>query len=573
MRVRIRVKLMLVFATLFIIPMILSLIIMNGYARHFGRESSYTLNHNNMAYVGGSVSQMFNAVYDFSLYLTMERNMVDYLTADPKAANIDILRTSAQDVLAILPFSNSYIKSVSIFSPDREQLNGGGASVLSFSDEELENADVNEGYYSWAFETENEKPHIYFYRLLRLPARLSHNLGYLKITIDTEEFQKTFARSGNLGADYYIMSPAGKLLYASHKDGRFEELAAGLTYEQMSDSVGVPFYMEQENVYVTPYILGNTSFMLFSVAPDDFTVSLGGTLTRILILYAVLCSGFCLLLAMIFTRIIVSPLKKLGTLMTHIQNEDYTVRFNATGDDEITVLARQFDAMSEKLQLLYTQNYLSDIKLKQSQLATLQSQINPHFLYNTLDTIYWMSEFHHTHDVSEMISALSSLFRLSLSGDENDMVVLSTELEHTSCYMHIQQIRYQDQLNYNQQVDVDAENLLVLKLILQPIVENAVNHGIGSVKQGVINIHIFRQDDRLIYEVRDSAGAADAEKINRDLSVPVSPDGREIGLKNINDRILLRYPPDCGIRCYIEAGETVFRVVLPLIKKGGDEHA
>ncbi len=227
--------------------------------------------------------------------------------------------------------------------------------------------------------------------------------------------------------------------------------------------------------------------------------------------------------------------------------------------------------MCERLQISYNEVDLKNIKLKDAQLSLLQSQINPHFLYNTLDTIYWMSEFNRTSDVSQMVSSLSRLFRLSLAGDENDMVPLTTEIEHVECYLYIQQVRHQDQLSYLLDTQVDASHYMVNKLILQPLVENAILHGIDVTGCGTVKIYIFQERDCLIYEVRNTGTAVDISAIQEILKKPISAESG-IGIRNINDRIRLRHGNEYGISCSLEKDETVFRVTIPVIQREVPAH-
>ena len=569
-RIKLKAKLILIFVVIFLIPILLSLKIMDNYAVHFSQESTKSLNINNMKYIGAATDQLFTTVYNFSLYLGLEKNIRSYLLTAPTDENVQSMQIPAQEALSILPFSNTFIKSIAVFGNDGQFLNS-GTTTLSLSDGERARADQYSGHYFWSFEQKDEQPNIYFCRKLRLPANLATSIGYLKISMNLPELNQVFSQSGATNISYYIMDQSGTLFFSSDPGGGASEIASSFSYEALKAANGSSQYLPRQDCYITPYKIENTSWIVFSVSPNDYTPAITTELYKTFMAFSALCFVFCFILAMFFTRIIVSPLQKLGVLMEHIENEDYSVRFHAKGNDEITVLANQFDAMSEKLQSLYTQVYLSNLKLKQSQLSALQAQINPHFLYNTLDTIYWMSEFHHTGDVSRMISALSSLFRISISGDGDDMVPLQTEIEHVRCYMHIQQIRYQDQLSYSIDTQVDAEHTQVMKLILQPLVENAVIHGIGSVGRGNVTITVCEREGCLVYAITDDAGAADAAKINALIwDAASSSDGKGIGLKNINDRIILRYSKAYGIHCESDAGKTVFYVLLPMIRSDGD---
>lgn len=558
-----RGKLNLIFIAIFIVPVAVSYFIMHKYAVDFSKDSIEMLNRNNMKYILSSTNSFFESIYDFSLYVNLEKNIISYFSGDMDDPAFSQKQSAAQDALSSLSFSNPYIKSVSIFSDKGPQI-GSGSQILSLTDEERNLAKSYKGFYFWLVTPAGDYNEMDFCRLLRQPANLNNEFGYIKIRLNTDSLDTLLQSETQGDYQYFIVNENNEMIYHT---GNLEKygIPKGITTELLAQYNGDTFFMEENQYYVTPAKLTLTPWYIYSVNAGSSTVSLSKTLQNTFFLFAVLCTIFCFFLAFLFTTIIVSPLKKLSLLMARIGEEDYSVRFHPKGRDEIGVLAAQFDKMTEKLETLYNEVYVSNLKLKESKLAILQAQINPHFLYNTLDTIYWMAKFHNNEDVCQMVSALSRLFRLSLSGGENDLVLLEGELEHIRCYLYIQKIRYQEQLTYQINNKSNPKNILVPKLILQPIIENAIHHGIGNHGHGHIDICISESDNCLIYEVSDDGGTADAEEINKMLRKP--PQGEKgIGLKNINDRIVIRYSEKYGISCKVEDGKTIFRVVLPILK-------
>ncbi len=569
-KLSIRNKLILIFIIIFTIPIIISQLIFREYATRFSKESIEILNINNMKYIGASTDQFFGTIYNFSFYINMEKNITAYFSSSPNSPDIRQKQSAAQDVLSLLPFSNKYIKSVAVFGNNGQYV-GSGNTQLTFSEQEKAKAKVYQGYYFWSVTPKADGSNeVDFCRLLRQPQNLSNEIGYLKIRLNMEDLDSLLSNSAHDGYSYFLVNENDELIY-HFGDFDDEAILQYIKTNKLVDQENKTIFLDKWNCYVTPNKLTSIPWHIYSINKNIYTSSILETMQKVILIFTVLCFVFCFVLALIFTNVIVSPLKKLGHLMEHIENEDYTVRFRPNGNDEIAILATQFDQMTEKLHTLYNEVYLNNLKLKESQLSALQSQINPHFLYNTLDTIYWMSQFHHTEDVSQMVSALSRLFRLSLSGDKNDMVPLESELEHVRCYMYIQQIRYQDHLSYTIDTQVDTKHLSALKLILQPIVENAILHGIDKRGCGNVKINIFEQDDNLVYEVIDDAGTADVEKISKLLNSPVQSN-ESIGLKNINDRIILRYSDRYGISCEVKDGKTIFHVLLPIIKLDGESN-
>lgn len=566
MKLNIRLKLILIFIVIFTIPMVISQIMFASYAKQFARSSTTNLNIQNMHFIGKSSDQTFNSLYDFGLYATFETNITKFLMTSPDSPEFNQNRINVQNTLALLPYSNENVEGAAIWGKNGQYVRSGERIFLT--PEETERLNENKGYPSWNFETDSSgNTQIFFSRMLRVPTNLKAEIGYLKIRMNIKSLDALFQNNNPVPTDYFIMDQNGNLVYQhggamDSSDKILNQITPALLAGHLEDSL----YLEGHDCYITPYRLSSPNWYLFSISANSFENSVLGSLATTREIFTVCCTIICLLLSCVFTSLIVSPLRKLGKSMEHITaTEDFTTRAEVKGQDEISNLAIQFNQMCEKLQISYNEVYLKNMKLKDAKLSILQSQINPHFLYNTLDTIYWMSEFNHTKDVSQMVSSLSKLFRLSLAGDENDMVSLASELEHVECYLYIQQVRHQDQLKYQIDCEVHAADYMVIKLILQPLVENAIIHGIDRIGQGLVKIHISQKDECLVYEVINTGTNVNLDAINETLHKPISAE-TGIGIKNINDRIQLRHGEHYGITCEVRSGETIFRVTMPVLR-------
>ena len=196
----------------------------------------------------------------------------------------------------------------------------------------------------------------------------------------------------------------------------------------------------------------------------------------------------------------------------------------------------------------------------------MQAQINPHFLYNTLDSIIWMAETQDS-NIVPMTEALAKLFRISLNKG-NEEILLKKELEHVNNYLIIQSMRYADKFTYDIQTEDHVENCHVIKLIIQPIVENCIYHGIKKKRgSGHISIRAFRQEKNLIIKVSDDGCGMTEEIRSKILSDEIEPEnisGSGIGVRNVNERIQLRFGKEYGISYESEEGKgTTVTYVLP----------
>ena len=232
--------------------------------------------------------------------------------------------------------------------------------------------------------------------------------------------------------------------------------------------------------------------------------------------------------------------------MKKIENEEFNVNVDVSGNDEIALLSKSFNKMSYKLNELVSEVYTVRLKQREAELKALQAQINPHFLYNTMDIIFWMCRMENAYESSELINALSKLFRLSLNSG-SEFTTVKNEIDHLNCYILIQKKRFEDKITFNTNVTADVLECKVVKLIIQPLVENAIHHGIEKKRgKGKIDITITRNCDDLIYTITDNGMGADEKEINK-LLENVQEDNRGFALKNVNDRIKLYFGESYGL--------------------------
>jgi two-component system, sensor histidine kinase YesM len=264
-------------------------------------------------------------------------------------------------------------------------------------------------------------------------------------------------------------------------------------------------------------------------------------------------AGFSVLAAWGISRSIYIPIKKLHDVTSTITKNDLQVLVTGDNVDEITELGMSFNIMIGKIKDLLDAKVKEQEYLKKAELRALQAQINPHFLYNTLDTIIWMAEAKQTDRVIEIVSALSSFFRISLSKGR-DWITIGEEIERTRSYLTIQKIRYRDILDFKIEIDDQILDYTILKLILQPLVENALYHGIKNKRHGgTIFIRAFqKKEDEISLEVEDNGIGFAPEKLAL-VQAELEDDSGDIrleagfGIDNVNKRIKLYYGKQYGL--------------------------
>ncbi|MGB8647960.1 MAG: sensor histidine kinase [Anaerolineae bacterium] len=270
------------------------------------------------------------------------------------------------------------------------------------------------------------------------------------------------------------------------------------------------------------------------------------------------------------SRSIYIPIKKLHDVTTTITKNDLQALMTRDNMDEITELGMSFNIMIGRIRDLLDAKVKEQENLKKAELRALQAQINPHFLYNTLDTIIWMAEANKTAEVVEIVGALSSFFRLSLSKGR-DWITIGEEIERTRSYLTIQKMRYRDIMNFRIEMAPAVQGNTLLKLILQPLVENALYHGIKNKRQGgTITVRAQRKNEgEVLLEVADDGIGFTPEKLAQ-IQAQINDDSDEIrwergfGIDNVNKRIKLYYgkPYGLSIRSEYNIG-TCVSVVIP----------
>jgi two-component system sensor histidine kinase YesM len=318
-------------------------------------------------------------------------------------------------------------------------------------------------------------------------------------------------------------------------------------------------------------------YMLFEVQQADQQYAENQSrFNRWIIVYLILLPGvigFSIGAAWIISASIYIPIKKLQDLTTTITKNDLQALLSRENVDEITELGMSFNIMTGKIRELLDFKVREQENLKKAELKALQAQINPHFLYNTLDTIVWMAESNQTGQVIEIVRALSSFFRIALSRGK-DWIPISQEIEHVRSYLHIQKIRYRDILDYEIEVDQSILDGTILKLTLQPLVENALYHGIKNKRNGgTIQVQARKADqNRVLLVVQDDGVGCTPyklskiqERLNDETQEISQEDGAGFGLANVNQRIKLYYGPQYGLSVASEYHQgTRVTVTIPL---------
>lgn len=319
---------------------------------------------------------------------------------------------------------------------------------------------------------------------------------------------------------------------------------------------------------LSPY----TGWRTVGVFSMDEVMSSVNTIVYILFTCVIISLVLVVIVSFKFSRTLTNPIFKLKRLMKQAESGDLTVRFNFQHNDEIGELGQSFNHMIARIDQLIQMVYVEQENKRTAEMKSLQEQIKPHFLYNTLDTISWMARDYDAEDIVRLVDALTNMFRIGLSHGK-DIITVKEEITHVSNYLYIQKIRYKDKLNYVIHVDESLYAIEVPKLILQPLVENAIYHGVKAKRGGgTITITGVPEGENLVFTVQDNGAGMPQEKVeelNRRMSErSVLDEQKSFGLFYIRERIQLCYGKGYGVHVESTLGEgTRVTITLPLYQK------
>ncbi len=356
-----------------------------------------------------------------------------------------------------------------------------------------------------------------------------------------------------------IYHPQQQLIYSGLKEERIDEVL----YNESN------YFITNEGNNSRLYTISKSQKTGWTIVGVAYISELMNKKEETQIIYMVIAIAL-LAVAMIISSFLSSGITKPITLLKESMKEVEKGNFDnanivVTVDNEIGSLSKSFNIMIEKINNLIGQNVYEQKQKRKSELKALQSQINPHFLYNTLDSIIWMAESGKTKEVVVMTSSLAKLMRQNFS-NQSEVVTIAQEMEYTKSYLTIQKMRYKDKLEFEIDMKEEIKNYEIVKLVLQPIVENAIYHGIKYKEDiGVITIIGFLENENIIIKVCDNGAGMDAEMLAHIFDEhKVNYKANGVGVFNVQMRLQLFYGPEYGMEYKSELGKgTVATVKIP----------
>lgn len=497
-----------------------------------------------------SVSTTLN----FSIYNTLETyfqqfryNHLSYLILDNNS-------------LLTEPYMHTYIRSSQKF-PDPVYRNL------------LKSAQGHQGRAVWVTEYSSSYGLFLVREIRRIQDVKLDTLGTLIINVDTSSLLENSSHySSQFGKASYLLTEGSDMIGASEKltadDIRMIQEKLSAAYGMISLSQGkyfvvknkIPFF-EWDFYSLIPY---NSVFNSLLAAQILFFTALAASLAA-----AIFLSRYFIRTLMVHLDRLIHKIRLFGendgTLPDTFQTCSYAKR-----NDEFGILHQNFDNMADQIHHLIHVNYQNELLMKDAQIKALETQINPHFLYNTLESINWRAKDLGEQDISRMVESLGYLLRAALS-QKSKTFSIRQELEFVNCYLTIQKIRFADQLRIGIEADENLMDIQIPKLIIQPLAENAIHNALEEIMdECYIQINIFRENHLIYIEVKNSGSQFEENLLNKLKDERIKPNGFGIGLLNINERLKLTFGNEYGLTLYNQDNLAAASIRLPYPEdKGG----
>ncbi|MEX1378121.1 MAG: histidine kinase [Eubacteriales bacterium] len=378
------------------------------------------------------------------------------------------------------------------------------------------------------------------------------------------------------------------------------EVMLSLFYNMRLENTNIPYLVNTKGEIILPYentyniseedllnyekgwwkrgdqIIINTpmtklDWKLIGVLPENELMEKSNDVRNTFVIVGGIVVLFLILISVNFSVWITKPINNLAKVMSRVEEDEFKeIEVNNTYDKETKQLYKQYNYMIRRINSLIDKVYLAQIKEKEAELLALQQQINPHFLYNTLDSIAWMSMEYKAEDIRYMVMSLASMMRYSLN-EGNNYISVRDELEQVRNYLGIQEIRYDNKFTTTISAEKKTLDYKIIKLIIQPLVENAIVHGFKDTGVfGNIEISVALKNNNLVIKVINDGIEIDLEKVKKLLEPDIKEKPKHYGLRNVNDRLIKSFGKGSAIKFSVEDKRTVATILISidLLKKG-----
>ncbi len=390
-------------------------------------------------------------------------------------------------------------------------------------------------------------------------------LGYILVRVQESGFDSLLGDSFGSSNDIFLLDGTWRRVYCSDSIHTEEKISAMREALLSGQELGDGYY----SIYLRALDRGGLTLVLQQ--PRAYTPTVMSSVYYACLMMGLLCLVLSLVCAWIISRYLSKPVKELDEAMGLVEKGDYDVELSSDRSDEMGRLSSSFNRMTREYRQNLERSVQHERELNETELSMLQAQLNPHFLYNTLDSMKWLGVTNHVPQVAAMATGLAALLRAGISGDK--LITLEQELELLEKYLDIQSVRFEDRFTWETDIDESFQHCLVPKLILQPLVENAIIHGVANMDDGYIKLSASAEGETLVLAVEDNGQGMPEEMLAALQSPDKEMPAGHLGLRNVDRIVRLYYGRDYGISAVPRTGPGS-RVELRMpVRKKEEENA
>ncbi|MRN52701.1 sensor histidine kinase [Paenibacillus monticola] len=510
----------------------------------------------------GNLRFIIQDVENISLFLIGDRDIQEWLgSLDEVSSSSSNSSSSSGDIVGMitnLASSKPYISDITIY-PSNESAELSTTSLYdSDLSSQLDMSAVKEKEWTGVYSVRDyagAKNIITFIR----PLRSIHNynsLGWLTISLDEAVISEYWSQPqlGEGQGQVALVNDKGEVLSATNKSWlskSFDTLYPGAIQGLSQAKSGSNTFGEGEaKQTILHYRQPDLNWMLIGTIPYDIYSSQNRYIWQLTLIAVALSVGLSTGLILFVVQWVTNPLRVLTRLLTRIDPERPLPIFPSASTDEIGMLGKSYNMLGKQIAILKEQLIRDGVRKKEADIRALQAQINPHFLYNTLSSIHWIALMDDEKRIADMVQALSDFLRISLNKGK-DYYPVHQELAHIQNYAQIQSIRFPDQFELDFIIDAELNDKVMLKLLLQPLVENAMLHGIQKKQEkGTITVYLEKKEGLMCFLILDDGIGMTVERLDQVRSNLISTEDIPLeglggyGLRNVNERLILHYGPE-----------------------------
>ncbi|OPH50417.1 hypothetical protein BC351_07075 [Paenibacillus ferrarius] len=540
--------------------------------------------HENLLYIGSSIEKDLSEIEKITDLIFINEDIQQAISADNNNP-LDYYANykKVDQVMNNLAFYSNYYKYVTslfIFGMNGSEFRYGNGSDAYAIDTKLllasnwykQSEDLG-GNVLWigVHDNDNKSRMTQFKQVFSLSRLIrdfnNRNIGSLYLSLNTNVFTDILSKaSPNTQSQLYIVDQLGKIVYPQEKLAQSLE-SDGIILPTEKNLTNFEIKKNGKSYLVSNYDLDKYGWKIVQMVPLELLTKDNKVVFKITTAVCIFSLLFSGVLWFFISAGIVKPIQKLTLTMKDVKGSNLLVKSNISNIDEIGLLSVNFNYMIERINSLFSQAVEEEAMKRKAEIKALQGQITPHFLYNTLNTIRWMAIIQKSDGIKEVVDALGRLLKNTFK-EQSALTTVSEELSMIKDYIYIQQTRYREKFQVSYEIDEQLLLKKCVKFILQPIVENAIFHGIEPLEEpGFIKIKIFTDHTTLQITVEDSGVGMSAFQVSRILGSSIRSEDSlgGIGVQNVNLRIKMICGDLYGIQIDSQLGVyTKVQIVLPL---------